>query len=324
MTHRAEKFVFNQSRNPQMAALYQSAVDKIAKSDSTVLIQGESGTGKELMATWIYSHSLRKNRPFVKVSCAVLPEGILESELFGHERGSFTGAYTKRKGRFEVADGGTIFLDEIGEISPSIQSKFLRVLQEREFQRVGGSASTIKVDVRVIAATSRNLRKEVELGRFREDLFYRLNVISLNIPPLRKRKEDIPHLVKVFLHKFCLKSQKRILEFSDSALRLLQAYDWPGNVRELENVVERAVVMSSGDIITIDDLPTNIVQLLAEEIELDTSLRSAREKFEEEYLKETLLRFKGNISQSAKYLGLARKNLQEKIKKYRISASKLK
>jgi transcriptional regulator with GAF, ATPase, and Fis domain len=306
-----------------MAALYQSAVEKIAKSDSTVLIQGESGTGKELMATWIYTHSLRKNRPFVKVSCAVLPEGILESELFGHERGSFTGAYTKRKGRFEMADSGTIFLDEIGEISPAIQSKFLRVLQEREFQRIG-SGETIKVDVRVITATSRDLQKEVQLGRFRQDLFYRLNVISLKIPPLRERKEDIPHLIQVFLNKFCTKSQKRILGFNDSALRIMQAYDWPGNVRELENVVERAVVLTSGDTISIDDLPTNLVQLLAEEVEMDTSLRFAREKFEEEYIKETLIRFKGNISQSAKFLGLARKNLQEKIKKYKIEAYKLK
>jgi DNA-binding NtrC family response regulator len=313
------KYIFHQSRNPQMAALYQASVEKIAKSDATILIQGESGTGKELMAYWIYTNSLRKTKPFVKVSCAVLPEGVLESELFGHERGSFTGAYSKRKGRFELADGGTIFLDEIGEISPAIQSKFLRVLQEKEFQRIGSNA-TIKVDVRVIAATSRDLKKEVERGHFREDLYYRLNVISLNIPPLRERKEDIPFLAEMFMKKYALRSQRILGGFENQALKLLTAYDWPGNVRELENAIERAVVLSTHNIITIGDLPNNIIQLLSEEPNEDLTLREAREKFEEEYIKNVLFRFKGNITQTARYLGLARKNLQEKVRKYNINA----
>ena len=313
-------FIHHQSRNPQMAELYNAAVIKIAKSDSTVLIQGESGTGKELLAYWIYSHSLRRDKPLVKVSCAVLPEGVLESELFGHEKGSFTGAYSKRKGRFELADKGTIFLDEIGEIPPSIQSKFLRVLQEREFQRVG-SNQTLKVDVRVITATSRNLQQEVEEGRFRQDLFYRLNVISLKIPPLRERREDIPFLAEMFINKYGSKSGRRFAGFDDGAMRLLTAYDWPGNVRELENVIERAVVMASGNIITADDLPTNIIQLLSEEPGDDMTLKKAREKFEGEYIRETLGRFKGNVSRTSKYLGLARKNLMEKMKRYEIDAN---
>ena len=315
------QYTYSESRNIKMAEIYRSVVDKIARSDSTVLLTGESGTGKELMAHWIYTNSPRKNRPFIKVSCAVLPEGVLESELFGHERGAFTGAYSKRKGRFELADGGTIFLDEIGEISPVIQSKFLRVLQEREFQRVG-SNQVLNVDVRVIAATSRDLRSEVEQGRFREDLFYRLNVISLEIPPLQARKEDIPHLARLFLKKFDKHAGSADMYFSDEAINLLAAYDWPGNVRELENAVERAVVMTSGTIIQPDDLPQNIVQQLAEEPSSEATLREVREKFEREYIEKTLARFGGNVSKSSKYLGLARKNLQEKLKKYSIEADK--
>ena len=319
-TEREKDFIHHQSRNPQMAELYNAAVIKIAKSDSTVLIQGESGTGKELMASWIFSHSLRLDKPFVKVSCAVLPEGVLESELFGHEKGSFTGAYSKRKGRFELADKGTIFLDEIGEIPPSIQSKFLRVLQEREFQRVG-SNQMLKVDMRVIAATSRDLQQEVKEGRFRQDLFYRLNVISLKIPPLRERREDIPFLAEMFINKYGSKSGRRFAGFDGGAMRLLTSYDWPGNVRELENVVERAVVMASGNIITSDDLPTNIIQLLSEEPSDDMTLKQARRKFEGEYIRETLGRFKGNVSRTSKYLELARKNLMEKMKRYGIEAN---
>jgi DNA-binding NtrC family response regulator len=316
-----DKFVFTESRNLKMAELYQAAVSKIARSDATVLISGPSGTGKELMAHWIYAHSQRKGKPFIKVSCAVLPEGVLESELFGHEKGSFTGAYTKRKGRFELADGGTIFLDEIGEISPGLQSKFLRVLQEREFQRVG-SSETIKVNVRIIAATSRNLKKEVEAGRFREDLYYRLNVINIAIPPLRERKEDIYYLAQMFLDKFACTAEKRISRIEEKAVKLLCAYDWPGNVRELENAIEWAVVMCSGDEIKVDDLPSSIIQQLGDEAPADLTLKKAREIFEREYITDTLSRFSGNVSRSSKYLGLARKNLQEKIKKYEINARK--
>jgi DNA-binding NtrC family response regulator len=246
---------------------------------------------------------------------------VLESELFGHEKGSFTGAYTKRKGRFELADGGTIFLDEIGEISPGLQSKFLRVLQEREFQRVG-SSETIKVNVRIIAATSRNLKKEVEAGRFREDLYYRLNVINIAIPPLRERKEDIYYLAQMFLDKFACTAEKRISRIEEKAVKLLCAYDWPGNVRELENAIEWAVVMCSGDEIKVDDLPSSIIQQLGDEAPADLTLKKAREIFEREYITDTLSRFSGNVSRSSKYLGLARKNLQEKIKKYEINARK--
>ena len=316
---KAKRYIHIDSRNRQMAELYDAAVNKIANSNSTVLIQGESGTGKELMTYWIYANSRRRNKPLVKVSCSVLPEGVLESELFGHEKGSFTGAYSKRKGRFELADGGTIFLDEIGEISPRIQGKFLRVLQEREFQRIG-SNSTIKVDVRVIAATSRCLEEDVKEGRFREDLFYRLNVISLHIPPLRERKEDIPSLAEVFLRKYGSAAGRDIRGFDKKAMKLLEAYDWPGNVRELENAVERSVVLISGDIITPDDLPKNIIQQLSEEPPMDMTLRAARENFEQEYIRDVLARFRGNVSRTSRYLGLARKNLQEKLRKYSIDA----
>ena len=316
-----KKFVHLDSKNPQMAELYNAAVSKIAISDSTVLITGESGTGKELMAYWIYVNSLRKESPFVKVSCAVLPEGVLESELFGHERGAFTGAYTKRKGRFELADRGTIFLDEIGDIPPSIQSKFLRVLQEREFQRVG-SSQTIKVNVRIITATSRDLRKEVEAGRFREDLFYRLNVINITVPPLRQRREDIPALSKMFVEKFAKATKKDVRSIDDKAVRLLSAYDWPGNVRELENAMEWSVVMASGNIIGVNDLPTNLIQLLGEDVPPEMTLKEAREGFEKDYITDTLSRFGGNVSKTSKYLGLARKNLQEKIRKHDIDANR--
>ncbi len=315
-----KKYVFHESLNPQMAELYNAAVQKIAKSDSTVLIMGESGTGKELMAQWIYSHSPRQDKPLVKVSCAVLPEGVLESELFGHEKGSFTGAYTKRKGRFELADKGTVFLDEIGDVSPAIQSKFLRVLQEREFQRLG-SNNTIKVDVRVIAATSKDLWHEVEGGRFREDLYYRLNVISLKIPPLRDRREDIPSLAHLFIRKFGKRAGKIINGFDNQTMQVLTEYSWQGNVRELENVVERAVVMASGDIVTIDDLPSNIRKATRIDPENDSTLKEARETFEKDYIVTALARYQGNVSKTAKHLGIARKNLQEKLKKFAIDAN---
>jgi len=314
-----DQYIHHYSRNPKMAELYDAAVKKIARSDSTVIILGESGTGKELMAKWIYSHSPRKDKPFIKVSCAVLPEGVLESELFGHEKGAFTGAYVKRKGRFELADSGTIFLDEIGDITPAIQSKFLRVLQEREFQRIG-SNDTIRVDVRLIAATSRDLWQEVQIGRFREDLYYRLNVISLKIPPLRERREDIPSLAALFCRKFAEKSQKSVQGFDNRTMQLLLSYSWPGNVRELENVVERAVVLTSGNVITADDLPVGITRLGETPSTSDLTLKEAREKFEAEYVRDTIVRFHGNVSRSAEYLGLARKNLIEKLRRYGIKA----
>src|SRR3989441_1834751 len=236
-----------------MQEVYKT-VGKVAKSDATVLVTGESGTGKELVAEAIHYNSNRRSGPLVKVSCAALPETLLEAELFGHEKGSFTGALAMRKGRFELADKGTIFLDEIGEITPSVQTKLLRVLQDRIIERVGSSV-TIKVDIRVIVATNQDLGKLVEQNKFREDLFYRLNVISIPMPPLRDRKEDVPLLVEHFLAKHRYSATAQPAAISEEALNRLIAYDWPGNVRELENVVQRAVVLSRGQIITSRELP---------------------------------------------------------------------
>src|SRR5256712_11282990 len=239
--------------SPAMQEVYKT-IGKVAKADATVLITGESGTGKEIVAEALHYNSNRRSGPLVKVSCAALPETLLEAELFGHEKGSFTGALAMRKGRFELADKGTIFLDEIGEITPSVQTKLLRVLQDRIIERVGSSV-TIKVDIRVIVATNQDLGKLVEQNKFSEDLFYRLNVISIPMPPLRDRKEDVPLLVEHFLAKHRYSATAQPAAISEEALNRLIAYDWPGNVRELENVIQRAVVLSRGQIITSRELP---------------------------------------------------------------------
>src|SRR5437773_2325756 len=239
--------------SPPMQEVYKT-VGKVAKADATVLITGESGTGKELVAEALHFNSNRRSGPMIKVSCAALPETLLETELFGHEKGSFTGAMTMRKGRFEIADKGTIFLDEIGEMTLGTQTKLLRILQEHEFERIG-SNTPIKVDIRVIAATNRDLAEEVDRNRFREDLYYRLNVIHIHMPPLRDRKEDIPALVEHFLAKYRWSADAIPTTITEEALARLVAYDWPGNVRELENAVERAVVLSRGQPITVDQLP---------------------------------------------------------------------
>jgi DNA-binding NtrC family response regulator len=242
--------------SPPMQRVFE-IVDQVAPSRATVLITGESGTGKELVANALHQRSPRANGPFIKLHCAALAESLLESELFGHERGSFTGAMARKDGRFQLADGGTLFLDEIGEISPSIQVKLLRFLQEHEFERVGGT-QTIRVDVRVIAATNRNLVEEVAKGRFREDLYYRLNVVALEMPPLRDRRSDIPALARFFLDRYARDNGKAIDGFTPEALELLTAYDWPGNVRELENAVERAVVLATGALIEPRQLPPSV------------------------------------------------------------------
>jgi transcriptional regulator with GAF, ATPase, and Fis domain len=226
-----------------------------------VLIQGESGTGKELIANGIHHGSPRRSRPFIKVNCAALPETLLESELFGYERGAFTGAVARKEGRFELADGGTLFLDEIGDLSPATQAKLLRVLQEGEFERLGGTR-TLRVDVRLVAATHTDLAALVQDRRFREDLFYRLNVITIRIPPLRDRREDIPLLAQHFLRRFAAKNAKGIAGFTDEALDLLETYAWPGNVRELENVIERAVVLTRSSMISPADLPETLAAKL--------------------------------------------------------------
>jgi Nif-specific regulatory protein len=241
-----------------MKEVYQFLA-RVAPTDSNVLLQGESGTGKELAARAIHRNSPRSSKPFVAINCAAIPEGLLESELFGHERGAFTGAVAQKKGRLEIANGGVVFLDEIGELAPALQVKLLRVLQEREFERVGGMRP-ISVDIRLIAATNQDLNEAVKAGTFRKDLFYRLNVLSLVMPPLRERREDIPILAEYFVTKYIKKLNSRIKKLSADAIAYLVNYDWPGNVRELENAIERALVLSPSDVVQPEDLPESILE----------------------------------------------------------------
>lgn len=299
------------------------SVEKIVNSNVTVLIQGESGTGKELIAKAIHYHSkTRNNKPFVAVNCTALPETLLESELFGHEKGSFTGAHGRRVGKFEQADTGTIFLDEIGLMSPTTQAKVLRVLQEREFERVGGS-ELIKVDVRVISATNRDLEDAMKKNEFREDLYYRLSVFPIKLPALRERKEDIPLLAACFLNKYSDQENKQIESISPDALELLMAYNWPGNVRELENAVERAVVLTNSREIFAKDLPVAVRSIGEKKIyESDNTLSSWIEKLEEEALRQALLENEGNISKTAKKLGIGRATIYRKAKKYGLPINK--
>ncbi|MFQ5754109.1 MAG: sigma-54-dependent transcriptional regulator [bacterium] len=293
------------------------AMEKVVDSNVTVLIQGESGTGKELIARAIHFHNKqRANHAFVAVNCSALPESLLESELFGHEKGSFTGAIGRRIGKFEMANGGTTFLDEIGLMSPATQAKVLRVLQEREFERVGGN-ELVKVDTRVISATNKNLEEEVKKGEFREDLYYRISVFPIKLPPLRDRKEDIPLLAAHFLTKYADLEGKEIEDIAPDALELLMAYHWPGNVRELENAIERAVVLATPPEISSKDLPSSVRSLGEKKIyETDNKLSSWIEKLEEEALRQALLECEGNISQTAKKLGIGRATIYRKAKKY--------
>jgi len=292
----------------------------VAPSDATVLIMGESGTGKEVAANAIHHNSPRAGQPFIKVSCAALPETLLESELFGHEKGAFTGAVSRREGRFQLAHRGTIFLDEVGEMSPAIQTKLLRVLQEKEFEPIG-SARTIKVDIRVIAATNKDLAKEVRDGRFREDLYYRLNVVPITMPPLRERKEDIPPLADHFLAIFREKNRKPLKGISGKALDLLVRYDWPGNIRELENSIERAVIMTKEEMITPIDFPPQIQMLSGEEekggfaIPYGISL----EAMERQLIVKTLAETGGHRTRASEILGINRRTLQNKLKEYGIN-----
>ncbi|MFQ5632138.1 MAG: sigma-54 interaction domain-containing protein, partial [bacterium] len=293
------------------------AIEKIIDSNVTVLIQGESGTGKELIARAIHFHSKsRSNKQFVAVNCSALPESLLESELFGHEKGAFTGASGKRIGKFEVANGGTIFLDEIGLMSQMTQAKLLRVLQEREFERVGGN-ELVKVDVRVISATNVDLEEAVKNGTFREDLFYRISVFPIRLPPLRERKEDIPMLSAHFLEKYSKQESKEIEGVAPDALELLMAYSWPGNVRELENAIERATLLASTVDISPKDLPNSVRAIGEKKIyEKDATLSSWIEKLEEDALQQALLECEGNISKTAKKLGIGRATIYRKAKKY--------
>lgn len=282
---------------------------RVAPTESTVLITGESGTGKELVAQAIHANSARCYMPFIAVSCGALPEALLESELFGYERGAFTGAEHTKKGRFELADGGTLFLDEVGDISLKTQVDLLRVLQQREFRRLGGE-KMIRVDVRILAATNRDLQQAIQENRFREDLFYRLNVISIHLPPLRERREDIPLLVQAAVRKYALEMNREPVKVSPSAMKLLMDYDWPGNVRELENIVERAMVIGKGREIVPDDLPFTRKELGAEAI--PRSLKMMEKLHIARILRET----QWNISRAARELDIDRQTLYNKIQRY--------
>jgi len=317
-TELKQKYTFKNiiGQSGQMQEVFKS-VEKVVDSNVTVLIQGESGTGKELIARAIHYHSkIRSSKPFVAVNCTALPESLLESELFGHEKGAFTGAVGRRVGKFEQANTGTIFLDEVGLTSPATQAKVLRVLQEREFERVGGT-DLIKVDVRVISATNRDLEEATKKGEFREDLYYRISVFPIKLPPLRDRKEDIPLLSAHFLKKYNEQENKHIEGISPEALELLMAYNWPGNVRELENAIERAVVLAITDEINVKELPTAVRSLGEKKLyESDNTLSSWIEKLEEEALRQALLENEGNISKTAKKLGIGRATIYRKAKKY--------
>lgn len=309
--------------SPKMQEVYKE-IGKIAESDATVLIRGESGTGKELFAKAIHHHSNRKNKPFIVVNCAAIPENLLESELFGHEKGAFTDAYTRRIGKFELANDGTIFLDEIGDMSLNLQSKLLRVLQEKTFTRVGGN-EIIYSNARIIAATNRNLEELVSKGEFREDLFFRLNVVTITLPPLRERKEDIKLLVDYFIAKYSTKYKKEVNGISKEAIDILLAYDWPGNVRELENAIARAVIVSSAPVILVDDLPLSLRQKVLSENNQEIvnsgenlTLPQLIEKVEKEAILRALKVSKGNKTKAAQILGISRKSLFNKLRYYNI------
>ena len=310
----------------------KTIVRKVASTDATVLITGESCTGKELIANAIHSLSNRRKGPFIKVNCGSIPETLLEAELFGHEKGAFTGAINRRKGRFELAHKGTIFLDEIGEISPKLQVALLRVLQDKEFQRVGGE-ETIKVDVRIITATNKNLEEEVKKGNFREDLFYRINIISIHVPPLRQRKTDIPILANFFLKKYTETHNKNIEGISEELMNLLLEYSWPGNVRELQNFMESSVIMCSENILTVSSIPPNYqTKLLQPKVnlpqthnkELDNEkviyikLGATLKETEKKVIEKTLEAAEHNKSKAARILGITRKTLIMKMREYGI------
>ncbi|GAB4340590.1 MAG: sigma-54 dependent transcriptional regulator [Candidatus Abyssubacteria bacterium] len=308
-------------------------IEQVAPTNTTVLVTGESGTGKELVARAIHAKSPRHHKPFVVVNCAALSEHLLESELFGHVKGAFTGAHSDRQGRFELADGGTLFLDELALMSVSLQGKLLRVLQEKEFEPVGGT-QTVKVDVRIIGATNKNLERLLEEKTFREDLYYRLNVVEIHMPPLRERKDDIPMLADHCIARFNRELGKNIKAVSEEALRLLMEYDWPGNVRELENLLERAMVLGDSEILGIENFPAQIVRLLHEPTtpldalsnlklpERGLSLIETIEEIEKSFIRDALERTGGNKTKAAELLGVTRKIMRYKSEKYGLAHGK--
>ncbi len=314
-----ERFTFNNIiGSSQVMQEMFATLTLIAPSDATVLIIGESGTGKELIANALHENSQRKDSPFIKLNCAALNENLLESELFGHEIGAFTGASTKRKGRFELAHRGTLFLDEIGDMSLPTQAKILRVLQEGQFERLGGS-ETISVDVRLLAATHRNLSAMMKEGSFRQDLFFRLSVVPVHLPALRQRVIDIPDLTNFFLKRYAKKNRKDIKGFHPESINILMQYDWPGNIRELENVIERAVILCFGERITPQELPPHLLSDYVQTININTENKDfTLRDMEKEMIRSTLAATNGNKSQTAKKLGVARQTLLNKIKEYEL------
>lgn len=312
----AERYSFSNivGQSPEIQSVFKS-VEQVAPSRATVLISGESGTGKELIAAALHHNSERRDRPFVKLHCAALAETLLESELFGHERGAFTGADRRRIGRFEQADGGTLFLDEIGEVSPATQVKLLRVLQEHEFERVGGNQS-LKVDVRLVAATNRDLKKMVDEGTFREDLYYRLNVINLRLPPLRERADDIAALAMHFLQRYAKEDGKDVQRLDDETLRILRAYRWPGNVRELENVIERAVVLVDGPSVLPRHLPGELITAAEDEQGVPRIPGSTLVDIERHAILKTLEMVGGSTTRAAQILGISVRKIQYRLHDY--------
>ena len=301
--------------NSQKIALLKEQIDMASQSNSRVLIMGESGSGKEIAARFLHEKSKRAGKPFIEVNCAAIPQELIESELFGHEKGSFTGAFEKKKGKFELADEGTLFLDEVGDMSLSAQSKVLRVLETQEFQRVGGSRN-IKVDVRIIVATNKDLREEVRTGNFREDLLYRLDVIPIIVPPLRERKDDIPALVEYFLEYFASEYGQKPKKITHEAIKMLDNYDFPGNIRELRNIIEKLVIMTPSDTITAKNLV--VAEPTKEDYFAFTTLREARDAFEKTFITKKLEENNWNISKTAEILQIERSNLHKKIRAYNI------
>src|SRR3989339_463340 len=311
--------------NSNVIVELKEMIDIVAPTNAWILIMGENGTGKELVARSLHHQSRRAQKPFIEVNCAAIPEDLIESELFGHERGSFTGATAKRRGKFEMANEGTIFLDEVADMSLKAQAKVLRILQEKRFERVGGNR-LIQTDVRVLAATNKELEKEMDAGRFRQDLFYRLNVIPLRVPPLRERKDDIPLLVNRFLNDFAMKEGETVKAVTDEVLAALVSHNWPGNVRELKNVVERLIIMTPADVISKTDIFSELgkAELNVHKIENSTekedqatdSFRLAKQDFERQYIIRRLREFGGNISRTAEAIGIERSHLHKKIRGY--------